>query len=107
MKVSISMTLFPTFITCLVMVCLLVYIIDHLWMTSTLFDVNMYFRFFSISKFVNLVISDPLVHKVLKNRKLFHVDHVFVGLIMCLVLFKNRTNGFSMFISPFITFVFT
>ena len=35
-----------TFNTCLVMLCLLVHFLDHFWMTSILFDVDMYCRFF-------------------------------------------------------------
>ena len=96
-----------TFRTCLVMLCLLMFSLDHLWMTSISFDVNMYCRLFSISKLVNWVISDLLVHKSLKNPKIFHIVHMLVGLIMYLVLSKNRTHGFSIFTNPCITFVFT
>ena len=46
MKLSIRMTSFLTFRTCLIMLCLLVYFLDHSWMTSILFDVNMYCGFF-------------------------------------------------------------
>ena len=92
MKLSISMTSLLTFCTCLVMLCLLVYFLDHLWMTSILFDVNMYCRFFSISKLVNWVISDPLEYNCLKNRKFSPVIHMLVDFIMCLVLLRNRTR---------------
>ena len=51
-------------------------------MTNILFDVNMYCRFLSISKFVNWVISDPLVHKGFKNRKFSIVIHMLVDFIM-------------------------
>ena len=51
------------------MLFLLMYFLDNLWMTNILFDVNMYCRLFSISKLVNWVISDPLVHKGVKNQK--------------------------------------
>ena len=54
------------------MLCLLVYFLDHLWMTSILFDVNMYCRCLSISKLVNWVISDPLVHKDLIFTRYSH-----------------------------------
>ena len=94
------MTLLLTFSTCLVMLCLLVYFLDHLRMASILSDVNMHCIFFSISTLVNWVISDPLVHKGLKRRRFSHVVHMLVGLIMCLVLLKNRTHGFSMFTNP-------
>ena len=40
------MTPLLTFNTFLVMLCLLVYFLDHFWLTSILFDVNMYCRFF-------------------------------------------------------------
>ena len=75
-------------------------------MTSILFDVDRYCRFFSIFKLVHWVISDLLVHKGLKNRKFSHIVHMLVGLIMRLVLLKNKTRGFSMFTNPCITFVF-
>ena len=57
-------------------------------MTNILFDVNIYCRFFSISKLANWVISGLLVHKGLKNQKFSHVVHLLVGLILCLVLIK-------------------
>ena len=101
------MTSLLTFSTCLVMLFVLVYFLDSLWMTSILFDVNKYCRFFSVSKLVNWVISDSLVHNGLKNRKFSHVVHMLVGLIISLVLLKNKTHGLSMFIKPCITFVFT
>ena len=66
-RLSIYMTPLLTFNTCLVMLCLLVHFLDHFWMTSILFDVDMYCRFFSVSKLVNWVISDPPVQKSLKN----------------------------------------
>ena len=62
------------------MLCLLCYIY-HLWMASILFDVIMYCRFFSISKLVNSVISEPMVDKGLKNQKNFHVVRLFIGLV--------------------------
>ena len=62
------------------MLCLLCYIY-HLWMASILFDVIMYCRFFSISKLVNCVISDPMVDNALKNQKNFHVVRLFIGLV--------------------------
>ena len=40
------MTLLLTFSTCLVMLCLLVYFLDHLRMASILSDVNMHCIFF-------------------------------------------------------------
>ena len=46
MKLNISMTSLLTFGTCLMMLYLLVHFLDFLWMTSILFDVNMYCRFF-------------------------------------------------------------
>ena len=67
------MTSLFTFGTCLVMLSFLVYFHDHLWMASILFDVNMYCRFFSISKLVNWVISDALVHESHGCR----LDYVF------------------------------
>ena len=94
------MTSLLTFNKCLIILSLLVYFLGYLWMTSSLFDMNMYCKFFSISKLINWVISDPLVYKDLKNSKFFHVVHMVVGLIMCLVLLKNRTHGFSMFTDP-------
>ena len=51
-------------------------------MTSILFDVNMYCIFLSISKLVNWVISDPLVHKGFKNRKFSIVIYMLVDFIM-------------------------
>ena len=81
--------------------------LGHLCMTSILFDVKMYCRFFSLPKLINWFISDPLVQKGLKNRKFSHVVQMVVGLIMCLVFLKNRTHGFSMFTSPCIIFLFT
>ena len=99
-KFSISMTSLCTCSTCLVMLCSLVYFLDHLWMTSILFDANIYCRFFSISKLVNWVINGALVHKGLKNRKFSHIIHMLVGFIMCLVLLRNRTDGFPMFTNP-------
>ena len=51
------------------MLFLLMYFLDNLWMTNILFDVNMYCRLFSTSKLVDWVISDPLVHKCVKNQK--------------------------------------
>ena len=68
MKLNISMTSWRTFGTCLVMLCFIVYFLDYLWMTSILFYVNIYRRFFSISKLVNWIISDHLVHKGLENQ---------------------------------------
>ena len=50
-------------------------------MASILFDVIMYCRFFSISKLVNSVISEPMVDKGLKNQKNFHVVRLFIGLV--------------------------
>ena len=88
------------------MLCLLVYFLDYLRMTSILFDVNMYCKFFPISKLVNWVISDPLVHKGLKNRKFSLVIRMLVVFIMCLVLLRSRAHGFPMFTNPCITFVF-
>ena len=66
-KLSISMTSLITFSVCLAVLSLLVYFLDHLWMTSILFDVNICCRFFSISKLVSWVISDPVVHNGLNN----------------------------------------
>ena len=62
------------------MLCLLCYIY-HLWMASILFDVIMYCRFFSISKLVNSVISEPMVDNGLKNQKNFRVVRLFIGLV--------------------------
>ena len=107
MKLRISITLVLTISTCLVMLGLLVYFHDHLWVTKILFVVNIYCRFFSISRIVNWVISNPLIYNGFKNRKFSHVVHLHVGLIMCLVLFKNRTHGFSMFPNPCKRFLFT
>ena len=101
------MTSLLTFTTCLVVLCLLVYVLDLLWLTTILFDVNKHCRFFSISKLVNWIINDPLVHKGLKNQKLATVIHMLVDFIMRLVLLRNRTLGFLMFASLCITFVFT
>ena len=50
-------------------------------MASILFDVIMYCRFFSISKLVNSVISEPMVDNGLKNQKNFHVVRLFIGLV--------------------------
>ena len=100
------MTSLLTFRTCLIMLCLLAYFLDHLRMTSILFDVNMYCKFFYISKLVNWVISDSLVRKGLKNRKFSLVIRMLVDFIMCLVLLRSRTRGFPMFTNPCITFVF-
>ena len=86
------------------MLCLLVYFLDHLWMTSILFDVNMYCRFFSIlrlvnwvmsvfsiSRLVNWVTSDPLKHKGLKIWKFSHVVHMLVGwLLTCWMWFCRK-----------------
>ena len=107
MKLSISMTSLITFSRCLVMLCILVYFLGHFWITNVLFHVNMYCRFFSISKFVNWVISDSLVHKDLNNGKFSHAVHMLLSLIICLVLLKNRKHGLSVFTNPCITFVFT
>ena len=77
----------------------------HLRMTSILFQINMYCRFLSISRLVNWVISDRLVHKGLKNQKIVIVIDMLVDFIMRLVLLRNRTLGFLMFNSLCITFV--
>ena len=90
LKLSISMTSLLNFSTCLVMLFLLVYLLDYLWMTSILFDKNIYCRFFSISRLVNWVISDPLVHKGLKKQKSSHIVHILVGLIIGLLLLKKE-----------------
>ena len=92
---------------CLVMLCLLDNFFDHLRMTSILFDVNMFCRFFFTSRLVNWVISDSLVHKGLKNRKISQVIYMFIGFIMCIVLLKNRIHDLSMFTNPCITLLFT
>ena len=73
-------------------------------MTSILFDVNMYCRFFSISKLANWVTSDPMVHKGLKNRKFSIATHMLVD-IMRLVLLRHTADGFIMFISLCIIFL--
>ena len=67
----------------------------------------MYFRLFSTSTLTNWIISDPLVHKDLKNRTFSYVFDMLVGLIMCLVLLRNRADGFFVFYNPCVTFVFT
>ena len=72
------------------MLCLLVYFLDHLWMTSFFFDVNRFLFIYG-----------------LKNRKVSHVVHMPVGLIVCLTLLKNRTHSFSMFTNPSMTLAFT
>ena len=100
------MTSLLTFTTCLAVVCLLVYLLDHLRMTSILFQINMYCRFLSISRLVNWVISDRLVHKGLKNQKIVIVIDMLVDFIMRLVLLRNRTLGVVMFNSLCITFAF-
>ena len=67
------------------------FIVYVLWMTSILFDVNMYCRFFSMSKLVNWVINDPLVHNVLKNRKFSYVVHMLVDLkVQSCKLYNNK-----------------
>ena len=76
MKLNISMTSLLTFGTCLMMLYLLVHFLDFLWMTSILFDVNMYCRFFSISKLVNWVIIDLVVHKHIVRLAIWH--HLFL-----------------------------
>ena len=95
-----------TFRTCLIMLCLLVYFRDHMWIATILFDVNMYCRFFSNIKLINWIISDPLVHKGFKNRKFSLVVHMLLDFFMCLVLLRGRTYGFPMFTNPCKTFVF-
>ena len=100
MKLSISMRSLLTFSTCLIMLCLFIYFFNHLWITGISFDVNMYCRLFSISELVNRVISDPLVHKALKNGKLSLVIHMLVDFIMCLNLLTNRTHVFPLFTNP-------
>ena len=77
------------FSTCLAMLYLLVYFLDHLWMTIGFYLMWMCCRFFSISKLVNWVISAPLVHKGLKNLKFSHIIHMLVGLVICLIFLKN------------------
>ena len=62
------MTSLLTFSTRLIMIC---YFLDHLRMTSILFDVNKYCRNFSISKLVSWVISDPMVNKGLNSRNIW------------------------------------
>ena len=62
-KWNISMTSLLTFSTFSIMLFLLVHFLNPLWMTSILFDLNMYYRFSFISKLINWVISDPTVHK--------------------------------------------
>ena len=62
------MTSLLTFSTRLIMLC---YFLDHLRMTSILFDVNKYCRNFSISKLVSWVISDPMVNKGLNSRNIW------------------------------------
>ena len=52
-----------------------------LYLSFVLFDVIMYCRFFSISKLVNSVISEPMVDNGLKNQKNFHVVRLFIGLV--------------------------
>ena len=83
-----------TFNKYLVMLCLLVYFLDHLWMTSSLFDVNIYCRLFFISKLLNCVTSDPLLHSGFKIRKFSHVVQRLADLILYLVSLENRTHGF-------------
>ena len=78
-----------TFSTCLVMLCLLVFFLDHFGMTSILFDVNMYGTFFSISKLVHKVINDPLVYKGLKNPKFSQLVHMLKDLIIGLSFLKK------------------
>ena len=94
MKVSIIMQPLLIFFTCLVMLCLVVYFLGHFWMTSILLDVNMYCRFFAIFELLNCVINNPLVLKikVWRKEKFFHVSHMRVGLIPCLVFFKRKQN---------------
>ena len=85
------------------MLSLSVYFQEHLWMTSIIFDVNLYCEFFFVSKLVNWVI----VHKVWENQKFSHLVHMLVGLIMCLLMLENIRHGFSIFTSSCITFVCT
>ena len=75
-------------------------------MASISFDADMYCRFVSISKLINWVISDTLLHKGLKNQKFSLLIRVLVDFIMCLVLLKNRTHGFPTFTYPCISSVF-
>ena len=88
------MPLIP-FSTCLPMLCSLAYFLDHLWLTSILFDVNMNCRFCSISKLVNWVFSDPLVKNGLKNRKFSDAVHMLVYLNMCLVMSTSTCITFA------------
>ena len=74
-------------------------------MTCILFYVEIICSFFSISNLVNWVISDLLVNEGLKNRKLSHLVHMILGLILSLVLLKNRAHGFSMFTNVCVIFV--
>ena len=97
MKLSISVVSLFILGTCSAMLCLLVYFLDHLWMIRILFDVNKYCRFFSISKLVNCFTSDSLV-KVKKIKD-------WIGFIICLVLLKNGTHGFSIFLSLYIMYI--
>ena len=58
----------------------LLHFLDPLWMANILFDLNMYARFSSISKLVNWVISDPMVHKhCVKSVQIrsFFLVHIF------------------------------
>ena len=75
-------------------------------MATILFDADMYCRFVSISKLINWVTSDTLLHKGLKNQKFSLLIRVLVDLIMCLVFIKNRTHGFLTFTYPCISSVF-
>ena len=94
------MTPLRIFSICLVTLYLLVYFLDLLTMTSISFDVKMYCRFSFKFKLANWVISDPLIHKGLKNWKL-------VDSTMGLFLLKKRKRGFPMFTNSCITFVFS
>ena len=79
-KWNISMTSFLTFSILLVMLSFLLHFLDPLWMANILFDLNMYARFSSISKLVNWVISDPMVHKhCVKSVQIrsFFLVHIF------------------------------
>ena len=110
MKVSIIMQPLLIFFTCLVMLCLVVYFLGHFWMTSILLDVNMYCRFFPIFELLNWVINNPLVLKikVWRIENFFHVSHMRVGLIPCLVFFKRKQNTWRFYITnTCITFLFT
>ena len=74
------MTSFLTFSILLVMLSFLLHFLDPLWMANILFDLNMYARFSSISKLVNWVISDPMVHKhCVKSVQIrsFFLVHIF------------------------------